>query len=134
MSNTDRTAEKTIDCPKCAEPMRPLIAGKAKVDRCEKCYGIWLDKGERLKVLADKSLVTGLDVGSAEVGRQNDAITEIDCPRCRKRMKHITDRAQTHIGYEFCDSCEASFFDAGELRDMSEFTLAERIKAIFGHG
>ncbi len=129
---TEPTKEKAVDCPKCHEPMRELRAGKAVVDRCEKCYGIWLDEGERLKLLADKALVRGLDIGSVEVGQEQNEIVEVDCPRCAKPMQHVTDSAQKHIGYELCRECRGSFFDAGELTDLSEFTLSERIRALFG--
>ena len=62
--------------------MRPLKAEDAIVDRCEKCYGIWVDPGERRKLLKDKSLVHGIDIGSPDVGQQQDEITEVKCPRC----------------------------------------------------
>jgi Zn-finger nucleic acid-binding protein len=128
---TDQT-DPTINCPKCNAPMRQLKAGDITVDRCESCFGLWLDQGERLKLLKDKSLVAGVDVGDKEVGAASDEITEINCPRCGEAMRHITDRAQKHIGFEFCRECKGSFLDAGELRDLSEFSLSERIKAMFG--
>jgi len=126
------TAKRTIICPKCNEPMRSLKAHEAQVDRCEQCYGIWLDHGERLKLLADKSLVTGVDIGSADMGKELDEITEINCPRCAVLMQHVHDPAQKHIGFELCPECQGSFFDAGELTDLSEFTLSERIRTFFG--
>jgi Zn-finger nucleic acid-binding protein len=124
--------EKSLNCPKCNEPMRRLKANGAEVDRCGTCFGIWLDAGERLKILKDKSLVTGVDIGPTEIGERKDAIQAVDCPRCGEAMRHIHDRAQKHIGYEFCPDCQGSFFDAGELTDLSEFTLTERIRAAFG--
>jgi Zn-finger nucleic acid-binding protein len=129
---SEPAAEKVLNCPKCNEPMRQLKAGTAIVDRCEKCYGIWVDKGERIKLLKDKSLVTGVDIGSVEQGREQDQITEVDCPRCATKMLHVTDKAQKHIGFEHCRKCDGSFFDAGELTDLSEFTLSERIRTLIG--
>ena len=129
---TQSEEHKAIDCPKCASLMRLLKAGDVVVDRCEKCYGVFIDKGERVKLMKEKSLVTGLDIGSEETGRKTDVITEINCPRCGDEMSHITDRAQKHIGFEYCRKCEGSFFDAGELTDLSEFTLSERIKSLLG--
>ena len=125
--------QDTINCPKCHVPMRPLTAGAFTVDRCEKCLGLWLDKGERLKILKDKKLVDAIDIGPEETGKQHDEIRRIDCPRCGVPMHHVADRAQKHIGFEMCRNCQGSFLDAGELRDLSEFTILERIKALFGH-
>ena len=129
---TETAQPDVLNCPKCDEPMRRLTAGSAQIDRCERCFGIWLDKGERNKLLRDKATVAGVDIGSAEKGREQDEITEVECPRCREPMSHITDRAQKHIGFEFCRECQGSFFDAGELTDLSEFTLSERIRSFLG--
>ncbi len=129
---SEKASDQTVNCPKCNEPMRPLRAGDITVDRCEKCYGLWLDKGERMKLLKDKSLVNAVDIGSEKLGKEQDEIREINCPRCDEPMEHITDRAQKHIGFELCRECKGSFLDAGELRDISEFTISERIKALFG--
>ena len=130
---SETSGEHALICPKCHEPMRALKAGDIVVDRCDKCFGIWLDKGERLKIQKDKSLVAGLDIGSADVGREQDKITECDCPRCGHPMVHITDQAQTHVGFEVCPECKGGFLDAGELTDLSEFKVTERIRALLGH-
>lgn len=121
-----------IKCPKCGVTMTPITAGDITVDRCEKCLGIWLDEGERLKLLKDRRLVAEVDTGDEAVGEQHDGIRQIDCPHCRVPLFHVTDRAQKHIGFEFCRQCHGSFLDAGELRDLSEFTISERLKALFG--
>ena len=131
MSETTEKPE-VLDCPKCDEPMRPLKAGKAILDRCEKCYGIWLDPGERQKLLKDKSLVHGIDIGPPDAGKQQNEITDVNCPRCVRPMRHVLDPKQKHIGYKLCTECQGSFFDAGELTDLSEFTLSERIRAFLG--
>lgn len=122
----------TLTCPKCKSPMRALRAGDAHIERCEGCFGIWLDKGERTKLMASDEAVAGLDVGSPAQGEAMDEIRIIDCPRCQRRMMHVDDAAQKHVGFEICPDCHGSFFDAGELTDLSEFTLSERIKAFFG--
>jgi len=122
-----------IICPKCGVAMSPIAAGDVTVDRCEQCQGLWLDKGERLKLLKDKKLVKQIDIGDEELGEAHDAIRDINCPRCGVPMYHVTDRAQKHIGFEFCRQCHGSFLDAGELRDLSEFTIPERLRALFGH-
>ena len=131
---TETTEQMDLSCPKCGGRMQRLVTGECTVERCEKCFGIWLDAGERLKLMKDKSSVQAIDVGDAEIGEQQDAITEIDCPRCNAPMQHISDRAQKHVGFEHCITCQGSFFDAGELKDLAEFTLTERIRAFFGKG
>ena len=129
---TTDTNVDALQCPKCQAPMRTLQTGDAVIDRCEKCYGIWLDHGERLKLLKDRKLVDAVDIGPQEAGAKLDEMRDIICPRCGVPMYHVRDRAQRHIGFEFCRECQGSFFDAGELRDLSEFNIAERIRSFFG--
>ena len=129
----NETPETTVlQCPKCDVPMRLLKAGTAMVDRCEQCYGIWIDKGEQQKIIRDKSMLAGLDIGPPATGRVQDAIRDITCPRCDQPMNHVKHPAQKHVGFELCPGCEGAFFDAGELEDLREFTLSERIRALFG--
>ena len=68
-----------------------------------------------------------VDTGSAVKGKRFDPIREVKCPRCNVPMTTVPDTRQSHIDYETCPECEGTFFDAGEFRDLAEFTLLERI-------
>ncbi|MHC4947751.1 MAG: zf-TFIIB domain-containing protein [Planctomycetota bacterium] len=129
---TETTEQQNLTCPKCGTRMQHITVDECTIDRCEKCFGIWVEAGERVKLMKSKDVVRSVDVGSPEVGERHDVMRNIECPRCGQAMHHVEDRAQKHIGYERCAKCQGSFFDAGELADLSEFTLAERIKAFFG--
>lgn len=110
--------------------MRPVTVGTVTVHRCDECSGIWLDEGQRLKLLAQKEVVDAIDTGSRDVGHEHDSITGGNCPRCNQPLRHIHDKAQKQIGFEVCRACRGSFFDAGELTDLTHFSLAERIRAL----
>ena len=129
---TDEKNDPIIKCPKCGIDMRKLDAGSCMVDRCENCFGIWLDAGERHKLVQDKKQIKAIDIGSAEVGRKQNEVTDILCPRCHESMIHMRHPAQQHVEFEVCTKCRGSFFDAGELEDLSDFTVFERIKAMLG--
>lgn len=43
--------EKIINCPLDNEPMSKLTNQGVTVDRCKKCGGMWLDKGEMKKII-----------------------------------------------------------------------------------
>ena len=43
-------------------------------------------------------------------------------------MTKMTDKTQFHIKYEMCADCRGIFLDEGELLDLSEFTLTERMQ------
>ena len=92
MTDPTTTDEPLITCPKCGgdEPMRKLKLETWIVDRCEKCYGIWLDDGERIRILQEKKRITDvIDVGSIDKGREMDQITDIDCPKCAAYEQHL---------------------------------------------
>jgi Zn-finger nucleic acid-binding protein len=126
------TSDPTIDCPKCGTTMRQLRVDEIVIDRCETCYGIWLDGGERLKITSSPKLADVVDIGQARTGRAQDRLTQIDCPRCRQRMQHKKHPDQQHVGFEECQECGGSFFDAGELRDLSRLTLSDLLKHLLG--
>lgn len=125
---TEPTADAVINCPKCNEPMRKLTVEDCVIDRCEKCFGIWLDRGERLKVLKSRKTVKAVDIGSREIGHRQDTIQDIKCPRDGTPMRHLQHPEQKHIGYEHCDQCDGSYFDAGELEDLASFSLSDLLK------
>lgn len=43
--------EKTLNCPKDQNPMIKLTSQGITVDKCQKCGGMWLDKGEMKKII-----------------------------------------------------------------------------------
>jgi Zn-finger nucleic acid-binding protein len=56
---------------------------------------------------------------------------DLHCPRDRSPLINIVDLKQEHIEQNACTVCGGILLDAGELRDLSEFTLSERVKAVF---
>ena len=115
-----------MDCPKCNAPMQQATYGrKITVDRCTGCQGLWFDLGEaeRLKGEWMSELV---DSGDLAVGKAHNKITDCNCPRCGKKMKHVTDADQPHIGYEACAE-HGMYFDAGEFTDYKYETLLEKM-------
>ena len=59
--------------------MEPVEFGEIEVDRCTNCKGIWFDmlEAEHLKDL-DKA--ESIDTGDPSVGKQYDAIEDVNCP------------------------------------------------------
>ncbi len=111
-------------CPKCRSDMETVVYEGVEVDRCASCAGIWFDVGE-MEVLRNKEAARAIDTGSVRQGRQFNKIDQYRCPRCGGEMGQVTDPGQTHIWFETCQSCEGSFFDAGEFRDLSQLTLTD---------
>ena len=118
-------------CPKCRSDMLQLDVDGTVIDRCDRCHGIWFDAGE-MEALRDKEIAKAIDTGSAKQGRILDRIEEYRCPRCGGHMARVVDERQRHIGYETCNDCSGSYFDAGEFRDLSQLTLADVFKRFAG--
>jgi len=43
-------------------------------------------------------------------------------------MIPLEDSAQPHIWFETCESCQGSFFDAGEISDLASHTWLDYIR------
>jgi PAT family beta-lactamase induction signal transducer AmpG len=116
-------------CPKCRSDMEQVDYEGTEIDRCTTCSGIWFDAGET-ELLRDKKAAAAIDTGDALTGSQTNTIDRYQCPRCSGAMVRMVDPKQKHIWYEKCSSCNGSFFDAGEMRDLSEFTVADFFKGL----
>lgn len=122
-----------IACPKCrVHTMNRLNVDGVEIDRCPSCHGLWLDQGEREKLLAARDAPAVADVGPASQGEARDAQRTITCPRDVARMVPMIDAQQRHVRFEQCSVCGGVFLDAGELRDLAEVTWLERLRSHLG--
>lgn len=75
-----------MQCPLCLDsPLEPKFVGATEVDICQKCRGIWLDRGELDHLLGD---VTPVDDRSG--GRDRD-----EAPRREDRPPTSTGKKPT---------------------------------------
>lgn len=114
-------------CPKCRADMEQVEYEGTEIDRCNICKGMWFDAGE-IEALRDKRAAAAIDTGDASIGKQSNAIDNYQCPRCSGAMVRLVDARQPHIWFETCSSCNGSFLDAGELRDLSTVSIADFFK------
>lgn len=115
-----------MKCPKCHADFELLNTPFADVERCTSCKGLWLDMLEEEDL---KEIVDGVDIGDPEVGKQFNKIDNIQCPVCpSSTLLKMVDPQQPHIWFESCPTCHGRFYDAGELKDLSEHTLSDFIK------
>ena len=45
--------EELLCCPRCKKWMVKKTKGSVTIDKCTKCGGIWLDKGEIFKIIGE---------------------------------------------------------------------------------
>ena len=117
-----------MQCPKCRCDMEKVPTPQGVVDRCVNCKGMWFDmlEDQVLKPYADE-----VDIGSPEVGAHFNKIDRIKCPSCPdSQLIRMVDAAQPHIWFESCPVCYGRFFDAGEFRDLSDFTVVDFVRRL----
>jgi Zn-finger nucleic acid-binding protein len=122
-----------MDCPKCNAGMQEVKYGGVTVDRCTRCMGIWFDFSEHEDLKAMEGSES-IDIGSTKVGKKNNEIGDITCPRCDTKMIKMVYLDQHHIWYEACQSCYGVYFDAGEFKDYKQEDFLDKIKDFFTPG
>ncbi len=128
-----------IRCPKDATIMEKLTVGDSKfeVDHCGRCGAIWFDAYELEATIKakDKGVDLGeIDYGTAKHNYEYKVLRDdfLECPRDHSKLVQVPDPRQPHVIIDLCRTCGGVLLDAGELKDLSEFTLAERMKGLFG--
>jgi Zn-finger nucleic acid-binding protein len=114
-------------CPKCRADMEQIEIDGTEIDRCSSCHGLWFDAGELGKVRTREAAAV-LDIGDVATGKEQNKIENYRCPRCAGPMHRLVDPQQTHIWFEQCGSCQGSFFDAGELKDLATVSVSDFFK------
>ena len=118
-----------MECPKCGGNMEQVRYGANDrvINRCEECGGLWF-KPIDLTRLRRTFKAEYLDIGSSKVGKQQNKVEDIECPVCGMKCDKVSDDEQKHIWYESCPNGHGVYFDAGELTDLSQETLSDKIK------
>ena len=118
-----------MQCPKCQHSMRAIPDLPFSAQQCTNCLGVWLDDSD--EDLARQAEEIQEHEGSIGAPNKNNSIKKIDCPKCGAKMLSMIHRTQFHIEYEACADCRGAYFDAGELSDLSEFTLVEQLTQLW---
>lgn len=114
-----------MECPKCQAQFETVSFAEIEVERCVSCRGLWFDMLEHDDLVKIKGS-EAIDIGEDEVGEKYSNMRDIKCPQCALHMIPMVDKDQFHIKYESCPACYGAFFDAGEFRDLKEYSVIER--------
>lgn len=129
-----------LRCPKDGTLMekstvRGTLEGKAQsvtVDRCALCGAVWLDRLE-LDALVKMKLADKVDLGPFHTERQGGsrgatAVGGLTCPRDASILTEVEHPEKSRIHIDICSDCGGTLLDAGELVDISQFSVMERIR------
>jgi Zn-finger nucleic acid-binding protein len=104
-------------CPVCKQAMIVVEYRQIEIDYCNKCSGIWFDKGELELLLKTANLGnTGLATLDG-LTKENRSYGERKCPICRKKMNEVT-LGQPPIHVDVCRQWDGIWFDGGELQQL----------------
>lgn len=121
-----------MECPKCHSAMEEVSYGRdMTIDRCTGCQGLWFDPGEAEALKGKWMSEVLVDTGDPEVGKQQNKIVDINCPKCEKPMDTVSVRRQPHIWYEVCEE-HGMYFDAGEFTDYKYETFLDKLRGLIG--
>jgi serine/threonine protein kinase/Zn-finger nucleic acid-binding protein len=105
-------------CGKCGGEFSALFLDGLIVDRCSSCRGVWLDYGELDRIIGhateSETMLPGQQFTPAPLDRLVGS-----CPTCRIGLMAYAVPGQP-ASLEICPRCLGVWFDAGELRLLSE--------------
>ena len=126
------SSESPANCPRCRGAMRATRAGAFTLDRCDTCRGLWFDTLELDRVAKDRKAAAAVESDArSETHASPKRPAVMLCPRDRGMLITMHALGQPHITYESCKVCGGAFLDAGELSDLSEVTVRERLLQYF---
>lgn len=121
-----------LRCPKDGTIMEKSQVGTGPaaitIDRCARCGALWLDKDELERILAIGATKQA-DLGPFGMDKPHGPMGEVLCPRDQSILVEVADKQQKHVLIMICTDCGGKLLDAGELTDLSEFTMMERLRA-----
>ncbi|MBX2847455.1 MAG: zf-TFIIB domain-containing protein [Acidiferrobacterales bacterium] len=115
-----------MECPKCHNRMNELQDTSFSAAKCTSCNGIWFRDGSH-EVAKKLTTAKKIDETNTHSASTYNLVRDFDCPECDSTMIKMVDPTQMNIDLESCSSCFGVYFDAGEFKDFSEFTLLERV-------
>lgn len=117
-----RLEEVVIQCRTCSDV--PSLKGvgasyKLSLDRCFTCGGLWFNKGELDRYLADGLTV----IDSPSLGRAMDA--EFDrkdgpCPKCAVPLRKEPSPVASSVTLDACPQCGGIWLDSTEIDRLEQ--------------
>jgi Zn-finger nucleic acid-binding protein len=108
-----------MQCPKCQTEMTVKKYKGVEIDRCPKCLGIFLDKGE-LQKIEDQQMGAIIDICAYSQKKEEMDAVGATCHRCGQQMMAL--KGAGDVTFDWCDKCEGIFLDKGELACLHFFT------------
>ncbi len=119
-----------MECPKCYGEMDTVLEAETIVDRCQNCHGLYLDQLTLALLDGVMTQAETIDSGSEDMGSEYDDMVYVECPKCDKIMDQRLIEEPNRIRFELCPTCNATFLDAGELREYISPAFLDDFKSL----
>jgi Zn-finger nucleic acid-binding protein len=119
----------TMKCPRDGEALaRFTYEADVVVDKCPRCAGVYLDKGEleaiqeiREHAYAEELKTIPDDVAAAYAFARQQQQGVANCPRCAGEMSAKEYAYCSRILVDVCPTCAGIWLDAGEVKALEVF-------------
>jgi Zn-finger nucleic acid-binding protein len=107
-----------VICPKCKDPLEPVVVESVEIDRCTGCDGVWFDRSELGKLLQEE----GRKTRSLQKGHDSERLDVLPgvCPRDAKPLVRTRGSYRTQVDVDFCRECCGIWLDAGEFKQLKD--------------
>ncbi len=105
-------------CPRCREALSAVVVGKATLDECKRCGGVWADAQAFARILKDGEAQADV-LGTAQVVPAGDASVNaqpyVPCASCGRLMNRLNFARCSGVLIDVCKG-HGTWFDRDELR------------------
>jgi Zn-finger nucleic acid-binding protein len=121
-----------LQCPRDNAPMEKFTYQGFHVDRCLSCGCMWFDPEELERVIGNPQAAAIIDADARVTLRRKELLkAKRSCPRDKARLFVREHDEQSHVEIDQCPSCRGILLDPGELRDLANTTMGERVAQLW---
>lgn len=107
-------------CPRDQIETRKTTLHGAVVELCEKCGGMFLEKGELNRVAGPTEGDLEYSTVDLDSFQHEDGLGPMVCPRDGVAMKKVEFNIETGIILDYCETCHGFWVDGRELARINE--------------
>ncbi len=96
--------------------------GTNSVERCEKCFGVWVGAAAFNELMMDIDRQESVRVHEVSAGSTAEEMGYVKCPRCNAALKRTNFGRSSGVMVDAC-SKHGVWLDRGELRRVVEFLI-----------
>ncbi len=110
-----------MNCPRCKRPFGTRKVGQTEVEACDRCGGLFLDRGELDRVAAPHQGDLEFSTVHGDSHQHEDAYGPTPCPRCDGvTMDKVEFNIYTNIILDHCPRCSGFWVDGRELKRIND--------------